>query len=393
MIGPELLTTNEQPPIIEGQQPSIGVVAVIVSMDSLVEGVIPEIRTVIERQTKATTDRNAGQLSLPAETRKKGENEVDNLMGALAEFSDSDDVVKGLKVAPDFFYSRGSILVKGMPADVTFFVYDGPKDKDIQPVDPVETQADGWRGVDRIGLMNGQARPLVHDAIDFALQNGVFDRLREQRDRLVSLGNVLPEDFSIKDFIKARDLLEDIDLPGGEKDPEVEQIKSLIRDVEQSFNIGQRVFGERVGACSDFTKVVDRKAKELGLDSVRYQAFAIHGFFGGTEAGVEGFAHEFNVVGDGKRRFIVDLTGVQFADPQTGKVRHKLDGQISGDVSEHPILEKLARDGFVELTEDTFRDYLRFTAGASDKSYIDNATYDAVLANPLIRYAGIAPMM
>jgi hypothetical protein len=190
---------------------SIGVVLVVLAGETLDSG-DPMIRTVKELQGKTQTERKPGQISFPAETRKEEEKEMGNLLGAVAELTDSDEAVSRLRLDPTSFYARGAIQVGGKPADVVFMVYDGPLTDPLQPIDQAETQANGWMGVTEITHMNGQARPLVHDVLRFARAHGVIEQIAGNKDGMVPFGELLDEGFSLQEFIQARNTSDDIQL-------------------------------------------------------------------------------------------------------------------------------------------------------------------------------------
>src|SRR6266540_3769447 len=70
---------------------SIGVALLIVGLDPKKNGdnlTDPLLWTITELQAKAQTEKRAGEISIPAETKKRGEGRMENILGALAEFSD-----------------------------------------------------------------------------------------------------------------------------------------------------------------------------------------------------------------------------------------------------------------------------------------------------------------
>jgi len=188
---------------------SIGVVLIVVAPSESNEG--PLVWTILEQENKEETDKFAGQISLPAETRKVGEQEVDTVLGALAEFTDSDETLRYLRFNPDAFYAKEPIRVKGKPVDVAFLVYDGPT-LPMQSVDPSETIANGWMSTRAIQRYNGEVRNLAHDSIGFAFANDVFRSLVADKEGLVPLASILEPDFSIKPFIERRETLPDVPL-------------------------------------------------------------------------------------------------------------------------------------------------------------------------------------
>src|SRR5688572_30041437 len=117
----------------EERSQSIGAVVFVVSSSTDEDGG-PRVLTVRERMAKAETGRIPGQLSLPCETRKVGEEDLENVLGALAEVTDSDEALRHLRVVPGAYYRRGAISVGGRPADVAFLIYEGPEESLGQPL-------------------------------------------------------------------------------------------------------------------------------------------------------------------------------------------------------------------------------------------------------------------
>jgi hypothetical protein len=91
---------------------SAGIALLVVGLDPKrtdVNQSDPLIWTIREFQDKPSSQKRAGELSIPAETRKTGEDRFSNLLGGLAEFCD-DDALR--YVREHLFFSRGSIWGK-----------------------------------------------------------------------------------------------------------------------------------------------------------------------------------------------------------------------------------------------------------------------------------------
>ncbi|RJQ38397.1 hypothetical protein C4559_01225 [Candidatus Microgenomates bacterium] len=146
------------------------------------------------------------------------------------------------------------------------------------------------------------------------------------------------------------------------------------RETEESM---KRVAGNRSGMCSFFPDIVRYCAEHNGASCILYQVSDIHKFY----RGVEGFylGHVFNVVAVDKTKFLVDLSFSQYVRPNGIASQYKPGGcdtpasVISSRFkgykdSNHPLAQKLIKDGYVLLTDKSLRTYLDIT------SY-DNAKY------------------
>lgn len=130
---------------------SVGVAVLIVGYDPSRNGENesdPLLWTVTELIGKPETSKFAGQISTPSETRKKGENEENNLFGALTEFCD-DTVFSSylkhhvIKVDGHWYRGKGAI-VNDRLVDVAVLIYDGALDFPFKPVCPEEVKPNGW---------------------------------------------------------------------------------------------------------------------------------------------------------------------------------------------------------------------------------------------------------
>jgi hypothetical protein len=131
--------------------PSVAVAVLIVGLDSSrngENGTDPLIWTITELTSKLDTDKVAGQISIPAETRKDGESEGDNVLGALTEFCDDTAFLSYLKhhvVKMDGNWLRGKgAIVNGKPVDVAILIYDGALDFPLKPTCSNEVAPKGW---------------------------------------------------------------------------------------------------------------------------------------------------------------------------------------------------------------------------------------------------------
>ena len=170
-------------------------------------------------------------------------------------------------------------------------------------------------------------------------------------------------------------------------------IRGIIEEVDKALGPEDpREPGKRVGACGLAADLVKRSAERHGASAQTYQLLDVHRIFGGNRD--DAFQHGFNVLSVGDQRYLVDESFVQFIDPATQRMYQGfgLEGQpelpISGTLSEHPVAEALLKEGYVLLTDETLREYLRASSTAGDKSYIDQASVERLVSDstPRIPY-------
>ena len=186
------------------RQQSVGMVLVVLAGDTL-DSEDPKVALIRELQSKPITERQAGQFSLPAETRKHGENEMENLLGAVAELTGSDDALGQLNVIPQMFIATGFIRVAGKPADVAFMIYDGSTTQQLTPLNTSEVENGGWGSIRKLQRMNGEVRSLSHDTLEEVVSRRILESIRANRHLAVPLSDYLERDFSIAGFIKTRE--------------------------------------------------------------------------------------------------------------------------------------------------------------------------------------------
>jgi len=188
-----------------------GVVLLIVDRSSLDSG-NPRIWTINELSSKPETQKTAGEVSFPAETKKEDEDEIDTLLGGLAEFTDSEDIIEQLRVNPERFYAKSAIRVNGFAIDVAIISYEGLSDSLIEPTDRKEVAPNGWMRTSELQLLNGSARSIVNDSISFALEHGIFEAIAVGQDRTVPLTALKDRYSSLGEFLDERDTKDDISL-------------------------------------------------------------------------------------------------------------------------------------------------------------------------------------
>lgn len=132
---------------------SIGVAFALVGIDPSRNGenaLDPKIRLVLERKTKPETEKTAGQISCPGETQKIGENLASNILGAVAEVTDNDFLIRNNLFFMPSSYIPGKVSIKGNPVDLFVAVYEGSLAVPFQPVDQNDVMSYGWMTVNEI---------------------------------------------------------------------------------------------------------------------------------------------------------------------------------------------------------------------------------------------------
>jgi hypothetical protein len=84
------------------------------------------------------------------------------------------------------------------------------------------------------------------------------------------------------------------------------------------------------------------------------------------------FRHGVNIVTINGAPFIVDLSFSQFLQDD-GMIGEPFTGKSSGIPNDHPIAQALMEDGFVPLTDDSLRAYLRLLS-TTDHNYLAGVT-------------------
>lgn len=174
--------------------------------------------------------------------------------------------------------------------------------------------------------------------------------------------------------------------------PEVQnghQIAAVVSQVDTVLErIGApRVAGYRGVKCGLTADLVKRAAEIQGMRSDILQVSNVHESLGGNKR--DAFLHAFSLTRNGTNAFLVDPSFCQFLDSQDNRIvcasaeedASAYGDLVSGTTSDHPIALDLLRRGYVELTQDSLRAYLRATT-AGDKAYIDGVRVEDVLGNP-----------
>ncbi|MBI2031406.1 MAG: hypothetical protein HYT08_02215 [Candidatus Levybacteria bacterium] len=167
--------------------------------------------TVRERETKPMTEKVAGQISFIAETRKRGESPLYNLLGALAEFSGDDRILLNHLYVTQNSYREGVVSIrKGeIPVDLAFLYYDGPMNGEVKPLDGIEVEGNGWLTIEDIrSLHPGMVRNIVFQSININEIEGIIPAIINGSK--FPLSQVLAPEFSISAYNFHREQTEDL---------------------------------------------------------------------------------------------------------------------------------------------------------------------------------------
>ncbi len=155
------------------------------------------------------------------------------------------------------------------------------------------------------------------------------------------------------------------------KTPETSVIE-VINDVEVILKPAGhlREAGSRMSICGIATDLVARAAENRGVKAEKYQMHDVYLGFGGK---VENSTrHEFDTVAIGGKNFLVDESFCQFIDPKTGDVgdvnleEGRQVFEVEGNLATSPLASALLDTGYVELTDEVLREYLRLLCGVVD---------------------------
>jgi hypothetical protein len=149
------------------------------------------------------------------------------------------------------------------------------------------------------------------------------------------------------------------------------KVKSLVNEVDNAFDLSgdKRIAGGRAKACNLATSLVKRSAENRGLTAEIYQIMDVQESLGGNI--LNSFQHGFNVVSAQGEKYLVDVSFSQFIDPKTNEIREG--NQASGDLDSSIVASLLLNSGYILLTDESFRGYLRITY-FGPAGYIENAT-------------------
>lgn len=192
---------------------SIGLAVLIVGLDPKMNGdnaSDPKIWTIIEKVDKEQTNKLAGQISVPAETKKVDEGPEDNLWGALVEFVNDeafDYVKRHLIRMEDISTREKGVFVRGKVIDVVVLIYDGALDFPFKPVCDNEVSPNGW--VTRSELLKSEdLREPIRQALELDIREGLVRKNIQAYYDADPEGrvSVFPEGFvSMEDYYEHRE--------------------------------------------------------------------------------------------------------------------------------------------------------------------------------------------
>ncbi len=189
------------------QGASVGEGIIIVHFDPVAGGemdINPKVAMVVEKQSKASSRRIAGQRSIPIETRKVGEGRVDNIRGGLAEMFDDETLDR---VRTNLFLIRsglGFTLCSGNVVGVSVLVYNGSMLTPFTPINAEEDSFGGWLPMDEL-LEAEDVRGIAKEAVLAARDMGLMQSaLRDFRSDGLS-APLFPEGFSINRYYQERE--------------------------------------------------------------------------------------------------------------------------------------------------------------------------------------------
>ncbi len=175
----------------------------------------PVLWTNRELKAKNYTERVVGQITIPSDTRKKGERGFSNVLGTLAEFSADDELIKSLHFVQGSSYFKNKIWIKDNSFDFAVLIIDKVIIKEIKPVDVDEVMPNGWMSLEELRSKNpGEVRSFVGQVIGdinsrSIISDVVDDYLKFPKKR-ISLSKFLQPNFSIKEFFSEREKSPDV---------------------------------------------------------------------------------------------------------------------------------------------------------------------------------------
>lgn len=265
---------------------SAGVIVLIVGLDPNRNGeneTDPFIRTIIELKNKPETNKFAGQISAPAETRKDGETIESNVLGALAEFCNDEAFslyVRNHLVRPERWIGEKGASVGNSPVDIAVLIYDGALDFPFKPACSDEVRANGW--VKKSDLINNpRSRDILKQALEFdSEKNLVRCALDSYYNNPQKRDSIFPKDMdSIEEFSVVREhgidirVMESSEIAVYKQLPEAKKlISGAIGLLVEAQNQEKRNYEREDQMASFLKKYLKRMARgcfEVGIDEVR----------------------------------------------------------------------------------------------------------------------------
>ena len=204
-----MMPHRQEIPHLEQQRASVGVLSVIYHPGA------QSVLLIREKNSKISTDKKAGQLSFPIETRKHDEEPAKNLLASLAEvFDDKDKAIFGNNLHLSRFYQKMFSLPDNVdvPVDIALFVYDGALIIPT-PVTTDEVEAYGWVPIDELAslpLRSITQQALSHLQDEHILYHAERTYLLNQQTRR----QLRQQYFSLAEFHSVREQGSDVSIRG-----------------------------------------------------------------------------------------------------------------------------------------------------------------------------------
>jgi len=217
-LGPTIFSTDTIPirPVSQETEvrPSIGVALLIVGIDPRRNGdniTDPLIWTITELQAKPETEKRPGEISIPAETKKEGEDRVANILGALAEFCDNNAIpnLADNLFMVDGLYREKGIIIKNNPVDLAVLIYNGSLNIALTPESATEVKANGWVNRSKIREMDG-VRSVLSQAVELDALEGITGRAIEAYYGNSGMTQIFSHGFSMRNFYAERETFPDV---------------------------------------------------------------------------------------------------------------------------------------------------------------------------------------
>lgn len=165
-----------------------------------------ELWIIEELKNKERTERQVGMLSIPMETRKIGETQYENLLGAMAEvFDDSKESTRNIHDSfftfdESFIYNTRPLVLsengKTLVCDVGIVMFDGEKADDMNPYDVEEVRAHGWMSI--ADFLNSDARFVAKKVVEEACLGGaITSRMQYYKENNDRGKSFFPSGFSV----------------------------------------------------------------------------------------------------------------------------------------------------------------------------------------------------
>lgn len=188
----------------EQRRPSVGVMSVIYHPDT------KSLLVVKEKKSKEATNKHAGEVSLPIETRKANEEPFINLLGSLAEvFDDRHTMHFGETLHLSSFSQKMFHLPNHeVPVDIAVFLYEGPQIVPT-PVTTDEVESYGWVPLDK--LKDLPLRSVTREALMYLQEDDLLAQAEKTYQLHQTMRRILrQENFSLADFHRNRELSQDV---------------------------------------------------------------------------------------------------------------------------------------------------------------------------------------